>query len=103
MPVVIRNPNVRERIAVLCPDEWELPNQICELERWLDADVSNLTPGSYIADIGFHVRRDATGGGAALSPEAMQKMSSLGMSLFLSEYGHETVFDRLLGVFGKKV
>jgi hypothetical protein len=42
--------------------------------------------GRYIVDIGFEVRADAGGGGAALSPDLMRTMADLGMSLFLSEY-----------------
>jgi hypothetical protein len=53
---------------------------------WLEENGKTLWPGSYLADIGFCWRRNASGGGAALSPKAMKIMSDLEMHLFLYEY-----------------
>ena len=75
-----------ERIAWLCDDNWRLPDQAEALEAWLAANRATLKPDEYVADIGFTQREDASGGGAAISPEMMRTMADLGMSLFLSEY-----------------
>jgi hypothetical protein len=75
-----------EEIAWLCDGNWRLPDQAEALEAWLRENRSTLTPGHYIADIGFSPRKDALGGGAAFSPEMMRAMSELGITLFLSEY-----------------
>ena len=78
-----------ERIAWLCDDNWRLPDQAEALEAWLMENRATLKPGDYVADIGFTLRKDASGGGAAISPEIMRTMADIGMSLFLSEYpGH---------------
>jgi hypothetical protein len=75
-----------ERVAWLCEDNWRLPDQAEALEAWLAANHAILKPGEYVADIGFRPREDASGGGAAFSPQMMRTMADLGMSLFLSEY-----------------
>ncbi|NJL88635.1 MAG: hypothetical protein HC916_01675 [Coleofasciculaceae cyanobacterium SM2_1_6] len=75
-----------EPVAWLCDQDWELPSQIDGLEEWLLENEDNLPSGSYVADIGFDIRKDASGGGAALSVQAMAIMVKLGMDLFLSEY-----------------
>lgn len=76
-----------ESIAWLCDENWRLPDQVAALDTWLTQTSSTLTPGEYVADIGFSLREDASGGGASISPEMMRSMADLGMSLFLSEYG----------------
>jgi hypothetical protein len=75
-----------ERIARLCDDNWRLPDQAEALEAWLAENHASLKPDEYVADIGFTIREDACGGGAAISPQMMRTMADLGMSLFLSEY-----------------
>ena len=75
-----------ERIAWLCDNNWRLPDQTEALEQWLEAHRATLQPDVYVADIGFTPRDDASGGGAAISPEMMRTMAALGMSLLLSEY-----------------
>ncbi len=62
------------------------PKQVEVLKHWLNESGKYLTKGSYVADIGYCPRRGALGGGAVLSSEAMSIMSSIGMSLYLSEY-----------------
>jgi hypothetical protein len=73
-------------VAWLCDDEWNLREQVCALHKWLEANKAKLASGCYIADIGFSVRKNPGGGGAALSPAMMRDMADLGISLFLSEY-----------------
>jgi hypothetical protein len=73
-------------LACLGDDEWDLSAQIGFLESWIEANLKDLPAGEYIADVGFCWRRDAGGGGSALSPEFMIKLGSAGFSLFLSEY-----------------
>jgi hypothetical protein len=86
MPINIYNKQNIEPIAWLCDKDWELPSQAYELERWLLENENIVPPGSYIADIDFDIRKDASGGGAALSIEMMAIMVKLGIELFLSEY-----------------
>jgi hypothetical protein len=75
-----------ERLGWLCDDNWRLQDQAEALEIWLVEHHGALTPNKYVADIGFKPREDASGGGAAISPEMMRTMADIGMSLFLSEY-----------------
>lgn len=86
MPINIYEDTDYKQIEYLCEDIWELPGQVYALEEWLKTKGAKLPKGSYVADIGFDIRKDASGGGAALSPEAMQIMAEKGMYLFLSEY-----------------
>ena len=87
MPVTIYTADdSRVEIAWLCGDDWNLPAQVSALEAWLAQNSAALTNARYVADIGFSVRSDATGGGAAISPQMMRSMSDLGITLFLSEY-----------------
>jgi hypothetical protein len=75
-----------QRIAWLCDDNWRLPDQAEAPEAWLAQNSVSLKPDEYVADIGFTPREEASGGGAAISPQMMRTMADLGMSLFLSEY-----------------
>ncbi|GAA5139470.1 hypothetical protein GCM10023213_20150 [Prosthecobacter algae] len=77
------------KIDQICGDIWNLPEQLHTLEKWLAASQPKLQPGKYVADIGFMIRRGATGGGATIAPEMMRSMADLGMSLYLSEYPGE--------------
>ena len=87
MPInIYSQDDSRDKVAWLCDDNWRLPDQAEALEAWLTDNCAKLQPGRYIADIGFTPREDASGGGAAISPEMMRTMADLGMSLFLSEY-----------------
>ena len=86
MPINIYNKVDSAKVAWLCDDDWELPSQIDSLEKWLRDNHSELTPGKYIADIGFDIRKDACGGGAVFSSESMSIMAKLGIDLYLSEY-----------------
>ncbi len=81
------------KIDQLCGDIWSLPEQVHILEEWLAASQSKLQPGKYVAEIGFMIRRGATGGGAAIAPEMMRSMADLGLSLYLSEYPGEAESD----------
>src|SRR5688572_9254402 len=76
----------RSEVAWLCDDDWELPSQVSVLQAWLEGNEAKIPPSRYVADIGFSVRTDASGGGAVISSEMMRRMADLGISLFLSEY-----------------
>tara|TARA_R110000796_G_scaffold77585_1_gene173305 strand:- start:31701 stop:31979 length:279 start_codon:yes stop_codon:yes gene_type:complete len=86
MPINIYKEENQEKLAWLCEELWDLPNQIDALETWLKEKVSNLKPNKYIADIGFEIRDHASGGGGILSSEAMKIMGKIGMNLYFSEY-----------------
>jgi hypothetical protein len=91
MPICIYNEESddRDKIGKLCDDEWELPGQIYELEEWLKVNQKLLPKGRYVADVGFRLRKDATGGGAVISTEMIQMLNNLGMEIYLSEYGYD--------------
>jgi hypothetical protein len=86
MPINIYNQTNFEKLDLLCDDVWDLPNQIGTLEKWVKTKGILLPKSSYVADIGFDIRKDATGGGAVLNSETMKIMSEIGMDIFLSEY-----------------
>nr|WP_319509618.1 hypothetical protein [uncultured Draconibacterium sp.] len=86
MPINIYNQTTNEKLEWLCDDIWDLPNQIDTLEKWLRTKGTLLPKSSYVADIGFDIRKDATGGGAVINSESMKIMGDIGMDIFLSEY-----------------
>lgn len=86
MPINIYIEENYERIVYLCEDTWDLPTQIDSLEKWLNTKGLLLPKGSYVADIGFDIRKDAAGGGAVLSSESMKIMGDIGMNIYFSEY-----------------
>jgi len=86
MPINIFNQTNYERLDWLCDDIWDLPNQIESLEKWLRTKGIKLPHSSYVADIAFDIRKDASGGGAVLNSESMKIMGDIGMNIFLSEY-----------------
>ena len=89
MPINIYKPGEPneevEEIAWLCSDVWELSDQIYVLESWLETN-SRLPPDSYIADIGYSVRKDALGGGGVFTVAMMKALSNLGIDVYFSEY-----------------
>lgn len=89
MPINIYKQNSKNRIAWLCDDIWELPNQISELEKWLIENSKSLPKSNYVIDIGFDVRPNATGGGSVISLRLMKLMSEKGFELYLSEYPNQ--------------
>jgi hypothetical protein len=87
MPISIySDDDSRAEVAWLCDDDWSLRSQVSALDTWLSQPKPTLAAARYIADIGFCPRSDATGGGAAVSPQMMRRMVDLGITLFLSEY-----------------
>ncbi len=86
MPVNIYNEVNYESIDSLCDDVWDLPNQIDALENWLRIKGKNLSKGNYVADIGFDIRKNASGGGGIINAESMKIMGEIGMNVYFSEY-----------------
>ena len=80
----------REGIAWLCDQNWNIAEQVDYLSDWLKQIEGKIEKGSYVADIGFVTRRDASGGGAVINTEMVRIMNDLGIELFLSEYGCES-------------
>lgn len=89
MPINIYKEDTRENIDGLCEDIWELPDQIDALEKWLKEKGKKMKPNRYVADIGFHIRKDASGGGGVLTSKSMKIMGEIGMDIFFSEYPYE--------------
>lgn len=75
-----------KNIAKLSDDNWDLPNQIDDLEKWLFSIGKNLPKGNYVADIGFDIRKDASGGGAVINLKMIKMLAEIGMEIYLSEY-----------------
>jgi hypothetical protein len=86
MPINIYNEKNNEKLAWLCDEIWDLPQQVSELENWLESTGKDLPTGEYVADIGFGIRNDANGGGGVISKKMMDIMSQIGMEIYLSEY-----------------
>tara|TARA_R110002051_G_scaffold127873_1_gene201492 strand:+ start:11926 stop:12198 length:273 start_codon:yes stop_codon:yes gene_type:complete len=78
-----------ETIKYLCDEDWDLPTQMGELEKWLNKEGRKLPKGKYVADIGFGIRKNASGGGAVLSSEMINILSEIGMEIYFSEYKNE--------------
>jgi hypothetical protein len=74
----------------LLPDEWRLRELVAALEAWLEAAPTRLDPTlPWVADIGFCVRSDATGGGPPISRRLMQLCLDSNLEILLSEYPGE--------------
>jgi len=86
MPINIYRQSDGHTKALLCDDIWGLPDQLYELENWLKDHVSTLDGSKHIADIGFKVRSDASGGGATLEAEIMQLLIMANIGIYFSEY-----------------
>jgi len=92
MPVVIRcvvDDRFKNHTEVAA-DSWDLRTQIEALEEWLSANSNELDPSNqWVADVGFTVRSDATGGGPPISRKLMEMCVSSNLEIYLSEYGAE--------------
>lgn len=92
MPVVIRRV-VGDRFknyTEIGADSWDLRTQIDVLEEWMGANPNELDPASqWVADVGFTVRFDATGGGPPISRKLMKMCAASNLEIYLSEYGAE--------------
>ncbi|MGL4631172.1 MAG: hypothetical protein ACRCVT_08205 [Leadbetterella sp.] len=86
MHINIYNQSNSEKLGWLFDDDWELPGQIYTLENWVKTNGHLLPKSSYIADIGFRIRKGASGGGGVLSSETMKIMGDIGMAVYFSEY-----------------
>ena len=89
MPINIYKEENFETIKHLCNENWDLPTQMDELEKWLNKEGENLPKGKYVADIGFGSRKDASGGGAILSSKLINILNQIGMEIYFSEYRNE--------------
>ena len=78
-----------ETIKYLSENDWDLPTQMEELENWLEKEGKSLSKGKYVADIGFGIRNDASGGGTVLSSKMIKILNEIGMEIYFSEYKTE--------------
>ncbi len=86
MPINIYIQETFEKVDLLCEEIWDLPTQIDALETWLDKKGKDLEPNEYVADIGFDIRKDASGGGGVLNSKSMEIMGRIKMDVYFSEY-----------------
>ncbi|SFG31651.1 hypothetical protein [Pontibacter chinhatensis] len=86
MPINIYIRETFEKVDWLCDGVWDLPMQIDSLATWLVKKGKDLAPNQYVADIGFNIRKDASGGGGVLSSKSMAIMGTIGMDIYFSEY-----------------
>jgi hypothetical protein len=77
-----------DEIAWLCDEIWELPDQLDALEKWIEEFHGKIGIERKVADIGFEVRSNATGGGSVLSARTMRLASKMNLDIYFSEYGH---------------
>jgi len=94
MPINIYIENSSAKIAWLCDDIWDLPNQIAELEKWLTENCKTFPKGDYVIDIGFDILPNSNGGGVVLSSKLMKFMADKGFDLYLSEYPNQLIDKR---------
>ena len=86
MPISIYNSINDDKIKYLSANIWDLPSQILALQEWLEKEGTKLEKGKYVADIGFDVRKDATGGGGIINSKMIAILAEIGMEIYLSEY-----------------
>ncbi len=86
MPINIYIQETFEKVDWLCEEIWDFPTQIDALETWLDKKGKDLEPNKYVADIGFDIRKDASGGGGVLNSKSMEIMGRIKMDLYFSEH-----------------
>ena len=86
MPINIYRHSDGHTKALLCDDIWGLPDQLFQLENWLKDHISTLDGSKHIADIGFRVRIDGSGGGGTLETEIMQLLIKGNIDIYFSEY-----------------
>ena len=73
----------------ICPDSWDLAEQVEEFKIWLNANSMEFHRSSncsWIADFGFAPRESASGGGPVLDIALMQLCIDLNIVLAFSEY-----------------
>ena len=90
MPVVIRRivNNRFENHSEVAADSWDLRTQIEALEEWMNVNGRSLDPNhEWVADVGFVLRADATGGGPPLTKKLMHACLNTNLEIYLSEYG----------------
>ena len=55
----------------------------------MENNKGNAEPDRTVADIGYPIREDASGGGVVLTAESMVLFSKMGIDIYYSEYaGH---------------
>lgn len=85
-----RRGDVGENYVLLGPNEWDLRAQVALLAEWLqEKDGKLVAADGWIADIGFNVRVDASGGGPIITSEIMSLCLRNNVEIYLSEYGLE--------------
>ena len=89
MPIVIRKVEGDHFVnfEVIAGDEWKLREQVEALEDWLQNNTHKLDPKfQWVADIGFHLREGAMGGGPPLTLNLMKHCLNANLEIYLSEY-----------------
>jgi len=89
MPINIYENISKKEIDYLCKNDWDLPKQIFELEKWIEKNINKFPKSEYVIDIGFNIRKDTTGGGAVITNNLMKKLIEKGFEIYLSEYPNE--------------
>ncbi len=86
MPINIYNSKTEKKLDWICDEIWDLATQIPELKNWIIENKDKLKGDSFVADIGFTVRKNAVGGGAVIESDFMKALGEIGMDIYLSEY-----------------
>jgi hypothetical protein len=87
MPVrIYRFADIRDKVAYICRDSWDLDEQLWKLHEWVKRNKGKLKGDHFVADIGYAMRKDATGGGHALTKKEMLDYVEFGMDIYFSQY-----------------
>lgn len=86
MPINIYEQENSKRFQILSEENFELPDQLYDLENWIK-DYSNLgKTKKYIADIGFKTRKNVSCGGDILEVNTFKLLAENGIEIHFSEY-----------------
>lgn len=89
MPINIYEETSLKQLAYLAENNWELPFLLCEFEKWIMMHSSDLPKLKIIADFGFSVRSEASGGGGIINAEILGKAAEANIDFYFSEYSIE--------------
>jgi len=89
MPVrIYRFDDIGDEIANICRNSWDLDEQLWKLHEWVKRNRGRIKGEHIVADIGYSIRKDATGGGHALTKEEMRDYVDFGMDIYFSQYSN---------------
>jgi hypothetical protein len=86
MPINIYEKDTFKTITILCDDDWDLSSQLDYLEKWIGNNLEMVSLVECVADIGFSIRKDASGGGGVLTKNCIGLLNQSRLEVYFSEY-----------------